>query len=292
MKVSGFTFVRNAVRNDYPVLEAIRSVLPICDEFVVAHGNSDDDTLALLESLNSPKIRIIQTVWDDSLKEGGAVFARETDKAYAAISPDTDWAFYIQGDECVHEQYLPVIRREMEQCLEQHRVEGLLFHYQHFYGSYDYYAQSRRWYRREVRVLRYQPGVKSYRDAQGFRINNRKLSVKLIDAWIYHYGWVKPPAGLNRKVRNFNRYYQAEEWIEAHFPESDQFDYGNADELFPFSGEHPEVMKERIARSNWKFAINPLQLKKKVSPRRRLLSAIEKIFGTRLFEYRNYRKLN
>ncbi len=97
MKVTGFTFIRNAVKNDYPIVEAITSILPICDEFVVAHGNSDDATLQLLKAINSPKIRFIDTVWEDSLREGGQVFAQETDKAYAAISSDTDWAFLHSG---------------------------------------------------------------------------------------------------------------------------------------------------------------------------------------------------
>ncbi|MBM3912615.1 MAG: glycosyltransferase family 2 protein, partial [Sphingomonadales bacterium] len=45
MKVSGFTFIRNAVLLDYPILEAIRSILPLCDEIVVAVGKSEDETL-------------------------------------------------------------------------------------------------------------------------------------------------------------------------------------------------------------------------------------------------------
>lgn len=107
MKIAGFTFVRNAIKFDYPIIEAITSILPICDEVVVAVGNSEDDTLGLIKSINSPKIKIIETIWDDSLREGGRVLAVETDKALAAVSPDVDWCFYIQGDEVVHEQYLP-----------------------------------------------------------------------------------------------------------------------------------------------------------------------------------------
>src|SRR5690606_5333838 len=145
----------------------------------------------LLKSINSPKIRIIDTIWDESLREGGRTFAEETNKAFQAISADTDWAFYIQGDEVIHEKYLPVIKREMEVCLNDHNIEGLLFKYIHFYGSYDYYASSRRWYRKEIRVLRNLKGITSYRDAQGFRINDRKIRVKEIDAYVYHYGWVK-----------------------------------------------------------------------------------------------------
>jgi len=185
MKIAGFTFIRNAVIHDYPILEAINSVLPLCDEFVVAVGKSDDDTLQLIKNIGSPKIRIIETVWDLKLKEGGHVFAEETDKADQAISDDVDWAFYIQGDECIHEKYLPVIKREMEATLHDATIEGLLLKYKHFYGSYDYVAESRRWYRREIRVIKRLPGIKSYKDAQGFRINGRKLNVKLIDVCGY-----------------------------------------------------------------------------------------------------------
>ena len=102
MKVTGFSFIRNAVNNDYPVVQAILSVLPVCDEFVIAVGDCTDNTLELIEGIGSPKIKIIHTIWDESIREGGRTFAQETDKAYAAISKDTDWAFYIQGDECVH----------------------------------------------------------------------------------------------------------------------------------------------------------------------------------------------
>lgn len=291
MKVAGFTFIRNAVKNDYPVVEAITSILPLCDEFVVALGNSDDGTDKLVESINSPKIRIIHTVWDDNLREGGTVFARETDKAFEAISPDADWAFYIQGDECVHEKYLPLIRKEMADNLDDQRVEGLLFKYLHFYGSYDYYGHSRRWYRREIRIIRNNKGIHSYRDAQGFRINGRKLNVKLIDAYIYHYGWVKPPEGLKNKVVNFNKFYHDDAWMEQNFPEKFEFDYSykNPDRLLHFSGTHPAVMQKRIAATNWKLGIDLGQLQKNMSLRRKLLQKVEDLTGWRVSEYRNYK---
>jgi hypothetical protein len=290
MKVAGFTFIRNAVKNDYPVVEAITSILPVCDEFVVALGDSDDGTQQLIYNIQSPKIRIIHTVWDESLREGGIVFARETDKAFAAISPDADWAFYIQGDEVVHEKYLPVIQKEMEDNLNDASVEGLLFKYQHFYGSYDYYSHSRRWYRREIRVLRNNPAhIRSYRDAQGFRLDDRKIQVKLIDAWIYHYGWVKPPKGLENKVRNFNQFYHDEGWMNEHMGAAFQFDFKNADRLLPFGGSHPAVMQKRIAAQNWKLQVDPQAIRKHMNFRRRLLQWIEDVSGWRVSEYRNYK---
>jgi hypothetical protein len=289
MKVAGFTFIRNAVKNDYPVVEAITSILSLCDEFVVALGNSDDGTDKLVEGIKSPKIKIIHTVWDDGLREGGAVFAKETDKAFEAISPDVDWAFYIQGDECVHEKYLPLIRKEMEDNLNNQRVEGLLFKYLHFYGSYDYYGNSRRWYRREIRILRNKKGVHSYRDAQGFRIDDRKFNVKLIDAYIYHYGWVKPTAGLKNKLRNFNQFYHNDTWLSENLPETFEFDYKNADRLIAFTGTHPAVMLKRIAATNWKLEIDLKSLAKKMNFRRKLLQKVEDLTGWRVSEYRNYK---
>lgn len=289
MKVTGFTFIRNAIANDYPVKEAILSVLPLCDDFVVSLGNSTDETADLVKSIDPEKIKIINTVWDESLRAGGRVFAEETNKALALVPKETDWMVYIQGDEAIHEDYLPLIRKEMELELNNQHVEALLLKYKHFYASYDYLAESRRWYRREVRIIKNLPGVHSYRDAQGFRINDRKLRVKLIDAYIYHYGWVKPPKGLQGKVRNFNQYYQTEEWIEENYPVQNTFDMHNADRLVHFTGTHPKVMQPRIATANWKFEQDLTKQTPKMNFRRRLLQKIEDLTGIRLFEYRNYK---
>ncbi len=289
MKISGFTFIRNAVKNDYPIKEAILSILPLCDEFVIAHGNSEDSTLELLQSIDSDKIRIIETVWDDTQREGGRTFALETDKAYQAISQDTDWAFYIQGDECVHEKSLPLIRKEMEETLNDETVEALLFKYLHFYGSYDYIGTSRNWYRREIRAIKYNSQVHSYRDAQGFRKAGHKLHVKLIDAYIYHYGWVKPPKMMTSKIRNFLHFYKEDQFINDHFPEEVDYGYDNAYILERFEGEHPAAIRNRIEKINWEFNFDKKALRKRMSAKYKLLHFIERMLGIRLGEYRNYK---
>lgn len=286
-RVSGFTFIRNAILYDYPVVEAISSILPLCDEFIVAVGNSDDSTYDLIRSIPSDKIRIINTLWDDSLREGGRVLALEADKAYRELSGDSTWAFYIQGDEVVHEKYLPEIRRALEQYAEVPEVEGLLFHYLHFYGSFDFVGDSRKWYRREVRIVRNLPGIVSYRDAQGFRLNNRKLNVKRINASIYHYGWVKPPAVQQRKQQNFNRYWHEDTWIREQIPMVEEFDYSVIDSLRRFNGSHPQVMAGRIKKMNWAFSFDPTR--KKFGVINRLLQGFEHLSGWRIGEYRNYR---
>ena len=254
MKVSGFTFIRNAIKYDYPIVEAIQSILPLCDEVVVAVGNSEDETLALIQNID-PKIRVIETIWDDNLREGGRTLALETDKAYAAISEDSDWAFYIQGDEVLHERYFPVIKEAMLAYKDDQKVDGLLFNYKHFYGSYDYIGTSISWYPDEIRIVRKRKDIYSYRDAQGFRKgDDEKLSVKRIPAWMYHYGWVKPPEKMQLKQESFHKMWHNDAWIQENVKTVKEFDYTeNIDALARFEESHPNVMQDRIATKNWKF---------------------------------------
>ncbi len=288
MKVSGFTFIKNAIQFDYPIVEAILSVLPLCDEMIVAVGDSSDQTRKLIASIPSDKIRIIDTVWNTDLREGGAVLADETNKAFHAISNDTDWCFYIQGDEVLHEQYYDTIRKGMLQWKDNIEVDGLLFKYKHFYGSFDYVATSSRWYRNEIRIVRHNPKIYSYRDAQGFRKNDdEKLKVKALDAYIYHYGWVRPPKTMMDKKRNFGNYWGGglitEEFTKQN---SGEFDYSQIDALEKFTGTHPSVMKERIEKMNWHFdydlSYNNLTVKDHFK------NIMEKWTGIRPFDYRNY----
>ncbi len=289
MKISGFTIIKNAVQYDYPVVASIRSLLPLVDEMIVSIGDGQDDTEALIRAIGSDKIKIFHTVWDPALKEGGKVLAAETDKAYQHISPDADWAFYIQADEVVHEKFYPAILEAARRYKDDKRVEGLLFRYKHFYGSYDYVGDSRRWYSHEIRIIRNdKKNIQSYRDAQGFRKNDQKLRVKRIDAEIYHYGWVRHPNAQLKKLANFYTYWDGQGADARTVEEKSFFDYmQDADSLVKFSGTHPAVMQERIAQQNWQLELNPQ--KKKFSFKDRILYAIEKLTGKRLFDYRNYK---
>ena len=287
MKVAGFTIIRNALLYDYPVVEAIRSVLPVCDHFVAAVGRSDDDTPGLIRSIGDPKIRILETEWNDALREGGRVLAEETNKAFDAVPPEYDWCFYIQADECAHENDFPAIRAGMERWLDDPATEGLLFDYRHFYGSYDYTGASRRWYRREVRIIRNDKRIRSYRDAQGFRVEStRKLRVRHIPACIYHYGWVKHPAAQQRKQLNFNRLWHSDEKAQAMVGDEAAYDYDGSEPLERFRGSHPAVMHARIDAMNWHFAGDPTQARRSLKDR--LSNWVEKKTGWRPGEYKNY----
>jgi hypothetical protein len=255
MKVTGFTFIRNAIKFDYPVSEAVRSILPICNDFIVAVGNSDDNTEEVIQNIDNQKIRIIKTIWDDSpeFKRGGKVYAVETDKAFQNVPDDSDWAFYIQGDEVIHEKYLDPVYSAMEKWKDNREVDGLLFNYLHFYGSYDYVGISPKWYRNEIRVIRNDKSIYSFRDAQGFRKgDNKKLNVKQVDAYIYHYGWVKEPEIMMNKLKNSPTFYM-ETGRKNILGNKNSYDYSSIDSLSLFAGSHPEVMADHIKRKNWTF---------------------------------------
>ncbi|HPG10552.1 MAG TPA: glycosyltransferase family 2 protein [Chitinophagaceae bacterium] len=256
MKVCGFSFIRNGVLYDYPFEEAIRSILPLCDEVIVAVGRSEDETLEKVKAI-SPKIKILETVWDETALKGGRNLAIETDKAFQSIPAEYDWAFYIQGDEVVHEKDYPAIREAMEKYMHDPEVDGLLFNYHHFFGSYDHIATQYSWYRREVRIIRNNKIFYSNRDAQGFKKppGKTKLLVKPLDAFIYHYGWVRDPVAMQQKIKA-NIHVHKGDKIEDHVNEMNKkvHDYtADRQPVKKFKGSHPALMKERIQSMHWEY---------------------------------------
>ncbi|MEP6763294.1 MAG: glycosyltransferase family 2 protein [Gemmatimonadaceae bacterium] len=246
--ISGFMVVRNAVLMKYPVVEAIKSILPVVDEFVVAVGAGDDNTRDLVAAIDSSKIRIVDTVWDRSRNRGGHILAEKTNEALALCRGT--WCFYLQADEIVHERDLPAIRAACATYASNLQIEALLFSYVHFYGSFHVVARARNWYRNEVRIVRNGIGARSIGDAQSFSVDKRKPQVARIDAHIMHYGWAKPPVDMGRKVSQFAF------WYERGFVESDRpavFQFRQLYGLAPFTGTHPQVMHALVAAQDWKF---------------------------------------
>ena len=287
MKIAGFTIIKNAVTNDFPIMEAIRSLLPVVDEMIVLIGDSSDETTALIEAIGDAKIKIHHSVWNKNLRKGGAVLADETNKAFALISNEYTWAFYIQGDEVVHEKYYPAIRTACERYASDTAVQGLLFKYKHFYGTYDYVGDSRKWYAHEIRIIRNNKSISAYRDAQGFRIGKAKLPVARIDASIYHYGWVKSPTQMRKKIKESSVYWNDDTQMEKIKSSPDDYDFSGFDSLEKFTGTHPSVMLDRIQRQNWVIDLDLSQ--KKFSFKNKCLYLFEKLTGIRPFDFKNYK---
>jgi len=299
MKISGFTFVRNADKYYFPIKESICSVLPLVDEFVVAlgKGDPDDQTRQIIESIRSPKIKIFDRIWDQDKFTAGTVFKEETN--FALQQCTGDWCFYIQADELAHEQDHTAIRKACKANLDNKAVQGLLFDYNHFWGDYGYVLRSHGWYRQEIRVVRNGVDVQSIKDAQSFRIGGtQKLQVKPVDAFIYHYGWVRPPSVMQSKKKEQEEIYWGEDSKNETFKKTDiPFDYGALGRLAKFEGTHPKVLENWKAKMDWKGQLNfgkqhSLQrdLFKHETNKDRALSFIENhLFGGKtLFGYSNW----
>ncbi len=283
--ISGFTFVRNAVLLDFPVVESIRSLLPLCDEVVVNVGRGDDETLDLVRGIGDPRITVLETEWDFSLRE--RLLAHETERAMRACRHP--WGMYIQADEVLHEAGVPVLRDLVTEVHGDPRVEALLVRYRHFFGGPFTEAVNRRWYRREVRMVRLDGSVdvRSYRDAQGFRVgpDHRKIRARLTGAEMFHYGWARSGRALRGRTVEDRKLY-----LKVREPEADRPLLTWFPGLRPFTGTHPAVARDWVERhrhdpertmSAPRFEWNHLRF--------HLSDLVERVTGERVFEFRNYR---
>jgi len=284
--LSGFTIVRNAIKLDFPIIPAIRSVLEVCDEVVVNVGKSEDDTRDLVASVRDPRVRILDSVWDFSKKN--EMLSHETLKAMAACRGQ--WGIYIQADEVLHEDGARILKDKTTEWDADERVEGLLVQYLHFYGGFDLVATNRRWYRREVRCIRLNRDIRPYQGAQGFRVGatNRRIRARATDAVMFHYGWARPARAIKEKLEISKTIYP---WSRERSAQEQARGYLEWLPLLkPFSGSHPraalEWVHERMIDPERK--IGPRQFKPE-HVRFYLSDWIERVTGVRLFEFRNYR---
>ncbi|MEI6746007.1 MAG: hypothetical protein WCL34_08605 [Methylococcaceae bacterium] len=276
--ISGFTFIRNGVELGYPFIESIKSLLPIVEEFVIAVGQSSDNTLELIQALNEPKIRIIETIWNEKMSERGFVYAQQ--KMIAQYSCVGDWAFYLEGDEVLHEDDLEKIKETVKNYHDDKRVEAIAFKYFHFYGDVNTYLDSPAWYKTEARMIR--NSIRSYAPDGLFWVimnqhkKGRMPNAKLIDASIYHYGYVRRSDYMQQKLNQVSKYW-------AHEPV--KFDYGNidAETLRKFNGTHPQIVQKWLSlNAEAKFKFNPAYTLSIREIKHHLVRKIEKWFSVDL----------
>jgi glycosyltransferase involved in cell wall biosynthesis len=273
--ISGFTFIRNGVELGFPFEASIRSLLPLVDEFVVVVGQSNDDTLARIHAIDSPKIRVIETIWNERMADRGFVYAQQ--KMIAQFACTGDWAFYLEGDEIVHEAELANIRASVDKHHANPAVEALVFDYFHFYGTPEFVANSPAWYRRECRLIR--NTIRSYApDGQYWLITanhkkGRNPQAALANAHIYHYGWVRSNEAMQKKLDQVSKFW-------SHGAPTIRYSQFDAQVLQPFSGTHPELVKPWLESSAEKnFTIDPDYQLSKREKRHRWLMKLEKAFG-------------
>lgn len=276
MKVSGFTFIRNATILGYPYLESLKSLCTVCDEVVVAVGDSVDNTLDQIKSLNNPKIRIIETTWNEKMQDRGFVYAQQ--KMIAQFNCTGDWVFYLEGDEIIHEQDVQLIRKQMAKHLDNKEVEALVFDYYHFYGNKDHIATSPRWYRQAPRILR--NTIRNYAPDGLFWVvmdenkKGRYPKAALVGCHLYHYGHVRSIAAMNEKNKKVEQF-----WGKT--PKEFK-GYGDVDpkSLSPFMATHPQIVQDWLENeAQQEFVLNPNHILSKREKRHRVMMFFAKFFG-------------
>lgn len=308
VKISGFTLVRNGVEFDYPFMESLRSLLPLCDEVVINVGKGTDSTLEQIRSLpHQEKIRIIETEWplnDPEKKKSGVILSEQTNIALNACK--YDWAIYLQADEVLHEDDYSEIKQSIERAHNLgNEIDAIVFQYRHFYGSYSVVQETRSAYRREMRAVRRSSGAQSVGDAQSFlkQDSNGKLTQKLnailTSARIFHYGWVRTPQSMKEKTQFMDTLYHGDykqgTGVERNQQEmvphsGDHYLYKKFWGLKKYKGTHPAVMEKRIKEKNWSWDLDrsPFVFKGK-DLGKVVLDLFEQFTGYRPFEFRNYR---
>ena len=273
--ISGFTFIRNGMQLGFPFEESIRSLLPLVDEFVIAVGAGSDDTLARIRLIGDAKIRVIETIWNERMAERGFVYAQQ--KMIAQYACTGDWAFYLEGDEVLHEQDIPRIRASVDRHHGNPQVEALVFDYLHFYGSPQWLAVSPAWYRRECRLIR--NTIRTYAPDGQFWVvmdkhrRGRNPQAALAGAPIYHYGHVRRLDYMQQKMNQVSRY-----WSGA----PPKVDYSKIDpqSLAAFGGTHPAVMSQWLANeAELSFTPSADHVLTKREKKHRWAMKLEKLFG-------------
>ena len=288
MKISGFSFIRNGNDLGYPFVPSIRSLLPLCDEVIVNVPRSTDGTLESVKAIGDPKIRIIESDWDEKEKVGDPIFRRHTDRALEQCAGD--WCVYIQGDEVLHEESIPAMRAAMERELNNRAVQGLLVDYTHFYGSFWTEVYSFGWYYKEVRVVRRDARIRACGGAQGFRTTeNQKLRVKNSGGRYFHYGFALEPGQARNKLGNLAKLYGNEKGAQAIAARPRRF-YDDDQKVKPFKGTHPAVMKELAAAATWRYeSRNPLIRFRREYFWEDIALIIKRCTGLTLGVHKNYR---
>lgn len=303
MKISGFTMVRNAQKYAFPIRESILSVLPLVDEMIVALGQSDpeDQTQQIIESIASDKIKIFHRTWDMQAFSKSEILSHETNFALSQCTGD--WCFYLQADEVLHEQDYPLIKQAIQSNADRKEVDGILFNYHHFWGDFNHYLPVHGWYRQEIRLIKNHRGIKSVGDAQSFKqAGGGLLKVATTPAYVYHYGWVRPPWIMQSKKKHHDTMHHGQEHAQKAYAElQDAFEYGNMSQIPIYKGTHPAMMKDWITQHQWPEYLQFAQAKTLERPRMKhekwrykFMTWIEHTFmnGKPLFGYRNWIKIS
>jgi len=171
IKISGIQTISNAVSLGYSFIEAVLSVLPIVDEFLINDGGSSDETPFYLKKLQKTfpgKIKLFNKPYYR------CDFWQTIDECvnYLIEQAKGDWILEALGDEIWHEKSILEVKKTIEKASKQgYNSIRMIAHWCNFQqiDPYEY---------RNVRIVRKIDNLKSYDCGDDFHIGRHSEPAK------------------------------------------------------------------------------------------------------------------
>ena len=200
MKLAGITFCYNAIAYDYCIVEAIKSMLPVCDVVYVLDCGSTDNTRLLLKEqfLKERKVELLtMNEWDSV--HGKEKLSFFTNVAIGiAKAEGYDYQLVVQADEILD----PFSYEHIKKAVKEGK-DGFMCARINLWGSpYRYLTVPTERQPCSTEVVRLtRCGMKAYDDAENIACDNVNFDYvgKII---IWHMGFVRRRSVMKAKVNN------------------------------------------------------------------------------------------
>lgn len=139
MKISGYTYVKDAVSMDYPFVESIKTHLDFCDEVVVVDASTKNDgtkeALASLKKEAGGKLKVFEATLDWSAPNYGVYDGVLKQTAREKCTGEFLWQF--DSDELIHGGDRSVLESLIRQSENLTKIPVLCLPIVEYWGSHD-----------------------------------------------------------------------------------------------------------------------------------------------------------
>jgi len=249
--ITGIAAISNAIEGNYPFIESILSVLPICKQVLISDGGSTDGTLEILHKMEEKydKIKIFREKWD--VHEKGKLFKGVAKAVNRLIKrTKTSHILYLQVDEIYHEECL----NQIATLPKIYPTKTFFkFPFMHLYSikpgrehvfEQPFYAVSGVPYPWAVRMIRNRPQeVVSFGDAWTFCFRFSEV----IKKYFFHPKKLGKTIFLGDEVDGYTVYVNLK-YPVFHFRGGQVGKDVNRSDLKPYRGPFPAIVRSLIGK--------------------------------------------
>ncbi len=246
--ISVYTYCTNAIRDEFFLIEGIKSALLFADEIVVMDGGSGDNTIEKIQEINDPRIKIYTNKWLDSLgKSMGGI-----NRSLAIGRCTSDWCVLMDADEAFHEDDIERIKKIPESVTDN--IIAVEFNTIHFYKDYEHIINGcpdwKDLYNNKIYMVRNHKcihhGFVGMEPDAHVDLNGKPLSQEkrfLSNVRVFHYGHARTKKSY---VKKYNRIEGRHKGWDFKPITEEKFGWLPDYKLKKYNGTHPAVMKNRI----------------------------------------------